>query len=244
MEVVAYIQEFAAAFIYLAVGIRLYQLSRHTKRLPELLLSVSFALWGSNYFLYNIPYLVLEASTAVPFYFVARLALDVGSFLFVVFIWKVFRSGDRWGVWLVAGVAALLLAGVGGSIWVGDWEGMLPLSNPWFWPGWLATAMAPGWMAAEGFHHHHRSRRRQCLGLCDAMTCNRFLLWGIAGSIWVVLQFVVIYQYVAYEATQEWGGHIGSLVGFLEIVPVALTWLVFYPPAFYRAWVERHYAPA
>ena len=244
MEAIGFIQEFVAGIIYLLVGIRVCQLSRRTKRLPELLLGVSFALWGSNYFLYNVPYLVLEASAAVPFYFVARLAMDAGSFLFTIFIWKVFRSRDPWGAWLVAGVAALLLIGFGGSIWAGDWEGVLVISNPWFWPGWLATTMAPGWMAAEGFHYYHRSRERQRLGLCDAMACHRFMLWGFAGAIWVLLQIVVVFQYLQYEITYEWGGIIATLVGVLEIVPVAMTWLVFYPPASYRAWVERRYATA
>jgi hypothetical protein len=244
MEALGYIQEFVAGLIYLAVGVRLYLLNRRTNRLPELLLSLSYVFWGSNYFLYNIPWLVLEESTAVPLYFVARLALDLGTFLFVIFIWKVFRSGDRRGAWLVAGVAALLLAGIGGSIWVKDWEGMLPISNPWFWPNWLATGLAPAWMAAEGFYHFQRSRQRQRLGLCDAMTCHRFLLWGIAGTLWVLLQFALIYQYLEYEITQGWGGPIGVVVGFFEVVPVALTWLVFYPPASYRAWVERRYAAA
>jgi len=244
MEILGFIQESAAGIIYLAMAIRLYQLSRRTKRLPELLLALSYVFWGSNYFLYNIPWLVLDKSAAVPLYFVSRVVLDLGTFLFVLFIWKVFRSGDRWGAWLVAGVAALLLAGIGGSIWVEDWEGVLPIGNPWFWPAWLANVMAPGWMAAEGFHHHQRSHQRQHLGLCDAMTCHRFMLWGVAGAIWVLLQIVVIFQYLQYEITHEWGGIIGTLVGVFEIVPVALTWLVFYAPASYRAWVGRRYATA
>ena len=241
MEGLGFAQEFAAGLIYLAVGVRLYLLNRRTHRLPELLLSLSYLFWGSHYFLYDIPCLVLEESAAVPFYFAARLVLDLGTFLFAIFIWKVFRGGDRWGSWMVAAVVVLLLAGIGGSIWVEDWEGMLPISNPWFWPNWLATGLAPAWMAAEGFHHFQRSRQRQRLGLCDAMTCHRFLLWGIAGTLWVLLQFILIYQFIQYEITHEWEGTIATVVGFFEVVPVALTWLVFYPPASYHAWVERRY---
>jgi hypothetical protein len=244
MGAITYVLEFTTGFVYLAVGIPLCHLSRRTNRLPEKLLGLSFVLWSGNYFLYDIPYMVLEASTAMPFYFAARIVLDLGTLLFAVFIWKVFRSEDRWGGWLVAGIGACLLAGIGGSIWVGDWEGLMPISNPWYWPGWLAAALASAWMAAEGFHHHHRSRQRQRLGLCDAMTCHRFLLWGIAGVLWILLQFVIIYQYIDYEATQEWSHLIGALVGFIEVVPVALTWLVFYPPVFYRNWVNGRYAPA
>jgi hypothetical protein len=243
MDAIPYIQEFSAGFVYLVVGIRLYQLSRRTNRFPERLLSLSFVLWGANYFLYDVPYLVLEESTAVPFYFAARLALDLGTFLFAIFIWKVFRSQDRWGGWLVAGLGACLLAGIGGSVWVGDWEGMLPIGNPWFWPAWLANTAPYAWMAAEGSHHHRRALQRQRLGLCDALACERFRLWGIAGAVWFLLQSIVVFQYVEYETTRQWGGFTGSFVGFFEVVPAAVVWFVFYPPAFYRVWVDRRYAP-
>ena len=241
---IAEIQECATGLVYLVVGIRLAQLSRRTNRSPELLLSLSFVLWGSNYFLYNVPYLVLEAAAAVPFYFAARLALDLGVFLFVMFIWKVFRSEDRWGGWLVAGIGACLLAGIGGSIWIGDWEGMLPISNPWFWPAWMAALTAYAWMIAEGLHHHRRSRQRQRLGMCGAMTCDRFRLWVIAGAIWFLLHWITLYQFIEYETIRQWSALTGALAGFVEIVPAVVTWLIFYPPAFYRVWVNRRYAPA
>jgi len=237
------IQEIASGLVYLAVGIRLIQLSRRTNRSPERLLGLSFVLWSANYLVYDIPCLFLEESAAVAFYFVARLALDLGILLFAMFIWKVFRSEERWGGWLVAGIGACLLAGIGGSVWIGDWEGMLPISNPWFWPAWLAALIAYVWMIAEGFHHHRRSRQRQRLGLCDAMTCDRFLLWAIAGAIWLLVHWMTVYQYIEYETTQEWGAFMGTLVGFFEVVPVVVIWFVFYPPAFYRDWVNRRYAP-
>jgi hypothetical protein len=238
------IQECISGFAYLAVGVRLYLLSRRTNRLPERLLGLSFVIWSGNYLLYDIPYLFLEESTALPFYFAARLALDLGMILFAMFIWKVFRSQDRWGGWLVAGIGILLVAGLGGSVWVGDWEGMSPISNPWFWPAWLAGLISYAWMIAEGLLQYRRSRQRQRVGLCSALNCDRFRLWAVAGGIWVLVQWITIYQYIEYEATQEWGVFMGTLVGFLEIIPVVAIWFAFYPPAFYRNWVERRYAAA
>ena len=236
------IQEIVTGLIYLGVGIQLVRLSRRTNESPELLLGLSFALWGSNYLLFNICWRVLEAAAAVPFYFVARLALDLGVFLFALFIWKVFRSGARWGGWLVAGVAALLLAGIGGSVWVKDWEGMLPLSNPWFWPAWLANLIAYAWMIAEGFPQYRRARRRQSLGLCSAILCDRFGLWVNAGVIWFLLHWILLYQFIEYDIGGEFHVSTSALVGLMQIVPAAVMWLTFCPPAFYRAWVERRYA--
>jgi hypothetical protein len=239
---IATIEECATGLVYLVVGIHLIQLSRRTKRLPECFLGLSFALWSANYIVYDIAYLALEESKAAPFFFAARLALDLGIFLFVIFVWKVFRSQDRWGGWLAAGTGACLLAGVVGSVWVGDWEGMQPLSNPWFWPAWLAGTIAYAWMIAEGLHHYGMSRQRQRIGLCDALTCERFLLWVTAGAAWILVQLITVYQYIEYERTGEWGAILGGLVGFLEVVPAVVTWFIFYPPAFYRNWVERRHA--
>jgi hypothetical protein len=161
-----------------------------------------------------------------------------------MFIWKVFRSQERWGGWLVAGIGALLLAGVGGSVWVGDWKGMLPLSNPWFWPAWLAGLIAYAWMVMEGFRHYRMSRQRLRLGLCDAMTCDRFRLWAIAGALWFLVEWIFVFQYAGSENAQQWGVAISTFAGFVEVVPAVVTYFVFYPPAFYRNWVERRYASA
>ena len=242
MPNIAVIQEIVTGLVYLAVGIRLVQLSRSTNESPELLLGLSFVLWGSNYLLYNIPYRFLEAAAVVPFSFVARLALDLGVFLFTLFVWKVFRSDARWGGWLVASVAALLLAGIGGSVWVKDWEGMLPIRNPWFWPAWLANLIAYAWMIAEGFPQYRRSRRRRSLGLCSAILCDRFGLWVTAGVIWFLLHWILLYLFIGYDITGEFHDPTCALVGFMQIVPAAAMWLTFCPPAFYRAWVERRYA--
>jgi hypothetical protein len=55
----------------------------------------------------------------------------------------------------------------------------------------------------------------------------------------LLLELVVIFQNVEYDATQQWGFALGTIVGILEIVPLAVIWLVFFPPAFYRDWVSR-----
>lgn len=236
------IQEIVSGLIYLAVGIHLIRLNRSTKQSPELFLGLSLALWGSNYLLYNIPYHFLEAAAVVPFSFAARLALDVGVFLFTLFVWKVFRSDARWGGWLVASVAALLLAGIGGSAWVKDWEGMLPISNHWFWPGWMACLIAYAWMIAEGFPQYRLARRRQSLGMCSAVLCERFGLWTLAGVIWFLLHWLVLYQFIGYEITGDFPVLVSAFAALVQLVPATLVCLIFCPPAFYRAWVERRYA--
>ena len=243
MLIIDEIQEIVSGLIYLGVGIHLVQLSRSTNKSPELLLGLSFVLWGSNYLLYNIPYRFFEGAALLAFSFVARLALDLGVFLFTLFVWKVFRSSARWGGWLIASVVALLLAGIGGSVWVKDWEGLLPISNPWFWPAWVANLIAYAWMLAEGFPQYRRSRQRQSLGLCSAIVCDRFGLWVTAGVIWFLLHWTFLYLCIEYDISGHFPHLMTTLVAFVQIIPAVVMWLAFCPPAFYRVWVKRRYAP-
>ncbi|HEY5658704.1 MAG TPA: hypothetical protein VIY27_13025 [Myxococcota bacterium] len=244
MDLIPYTQDLITGLIYVLLGARLWRLSQRTNRLPERLLGTSLLLWGGNYFLYDGSYLALGEPAAAPFYFAARLVLDLGVFVLALFTWKVFRSEDTWGALLVAGIGACILIGVGGSIWIQEWEGLLPISNPWFWPAWIAGVVSYAWMTAESFYHHRWSLQRQRLDLCDAMACERFLLWSLAGAIWFVQEWIIIYQYVEYEALQRWGVAMNFFVSSLEIIPAVLMGLAFTPPAFYRAWVRRRYAPS
>jgi len=151
----------------------------------------------------------------------------------------VFRRDERWATWLVAVVVASLVAGVAGSAWVGDWEGINPLANPWYWIEFFGGFVPSIWMASEGFAQYFKMRRRLKLGLCEPMACNRFLLWGIAGALWVILEGVVTANDFANARTGEWSPLLDVGIAVFEVVPVAAIWFLFFPPAFYCRWVER-----
>ena len=209
-------------------------------RAPERLLSASFLLWSLGYALYDLPYaLADDDAVRMRFFLASRLAIDAGTIVFALFTRRVFRSRERWATWLVTGTAVCLIAGVAGSLWVGDWEGARPLSNPWYWPERLAGVVPSAWMAIEGLHQYVRARQRRRVGLCDPLVCNRFLLWGVSGALWVMLELVIFPQEIGYEITREFSTTLGALSGSLEVVPVALIWLTFFPPAFYRSWIAR-----
>jgi hypothetical protein len=93
-------------------------------------------------------------------------------------------------------------------------------------------------MGAEGLAQYFKRRRRLKLGLCTPMACNRFLLWGIAGSLWVVLEAIVTVNDLVYAHTGWRPALLGIGIALFEVVPVASVWFVFFPPAFYRRWVE------
>jgi hypothetical protein len=236
MEDNSYIFEVTAGALYLLVGARLWLLSRQTRQLPERLIGVTFFLWGASYLLYNFPLILHDEALLTPFFFGGRVLFDIGMVTIALFTQRVFRPEHRWANWIVAGTAALLLAGVAGSAAVGDWEGVYALSNPWFWPEWAGMTLPFIWFGIEGVFQYSGARRRSKLGLCDRMTCNRFMLWTLAGFFMIGSNVAVFLQYFEYEREAQFSGAMDALVGLFEIFTIGVIWLVFFPPNFYRDW--------
>jgi hypothetical protein len=128
-------------------------------------------------------------------------------------------------------------------VWIGDWEGFYPLSNPWYWLEFVGSIAPMGWMIAEGFVQYSKARQRRRLGLCAPLVCNRFLLWGLAGMLWLLLELSLIAENAVYELTQRWSDSLDLLTGSLEVAPVALVWLAFFPPDRYRRRIEGTAGP-
>jgi hypothetical protein len=229
-----------AWFAYLFVGVRLYRLSRRTGQQPEFLFAVTFLFWTLSYLFYDIPYAIVRVDELVPVAcsYASLIVLALGNAAFALFIRAVFRPDARWATWLVAAIVIGLVAGVAGSAWIGDWEGINPLANPWYWLEFAGTFAPTLWMAAEGFSQYFKARRRLKLGLCEPMACNRFLLWGITGALWMILEVNLAANDFANALTGQWSPLLDFGVALFEVVPVAVIWFVFFPPAFYCRWVE------
>jgi putative Ca2+/H+ antiporter (TMEM165/GDT1 family) len=175
----------------------------------------------------------------LPLFFLGRVFEDIGTVTFALFLRLVFRRQERWATWLVVGVAVFAIVGVIGSAWVGDWEALLPMSNPWWWLEVVTFPITVIWMGSEGFHHYCMARQRLRLGLCEPLTCNRYLLWGLAGVAWTIYQCALITQQIEYERTQVWSTSMDAAIGVLEFFAIVLISLVFFPPDFYRRWINR-----
>jgi hypothetical protein len=172
-------------------------------------------------------------------FFAGRLLTDVGTVSFALFLRLVFRPQERWPTGLIGVVIVCMIAGIIGSAMVGDWEGVQPLGNPWWWLESVGFPITVVWMGIEGFHQNQMARQRMRLGLCEPMICNRYLLWGLTGVTWAIYQFAMIAQQIEYEMTGVWSASMDSLVGMIELTAIALIYLVFFPPAFYRHWINR-----
>jgi hypothetical protein len=156
-----------------------------------------------------------------------------------LFVKKTFRNSDPRAMWLVVGVAALLLCGGMGSVWVGDYGGDYPLSNPWWWLEWGGSVIPMLWISMEATVYYAKIRQHRWLGEGDALLCNRMGLWCVVGVCWVAVECVYAAQYVIYELTLHWLVSLSFALATLELSGVAMVWLVFYPPDAYRRWINR-----
>jgi hypothetical protein len=235
-----------ACFAYLFVGVRLYLLSRRTHQTPEFLIAACFLFWVLSFVSFDVPYAFVRSDLLVPAFcsYGSLITLALGNAAFALFIRSVFRPDVRWATWLVAAIIVSLVVGVAGSAWIGDWEGINPLANPWYWLEYFGSFAPTVWMGAEGFAQYSKARRRLKLGLTEPLDCNRFLLWGIAGTLWMILEGILTAYDFLYALTGQWSLLMDFGVAAFESVPVAIIWFIFFPPEFYCRWVEGGGKPA
>jgi hypothetical protein len=132
----------------------------------------------------------------------------------------------------------LLFSGVSASSLEGDFEGV-SIASPWFWCDWLGYTLPYVWICAEALIAYGAARKRRRVGLCEPAVANRFLLWALFGFFAALGGISLIPLYVEYAATQswpEWGDYVS---GGCEAAATAVLWFVFFPPGFYRRWVDR-----
>jgi hypothetical protein len=226
--------------VYFAVGARLLRLGIRTRSVSEWVLGLTFLIWSLSYVLW-VTSVVLQGQPALKsqLFIAARLVTNLGGFGMAFFPLLAFRRGSTWAKWLSASIAIDVIVGTAASIWVGDPEGLEPLTNVWWWFEWIGEIAPAIWIGVEGLHHYGTTRPRVRLGFCEPIVGHRFLLWGIAGVFWTLLDFVVVGQYVEFWVTQSWSAILDSLVGVCEIAALALIWLAYFAPASYQQRINR-----
>ncbi len=238
MEDHAYIGELLAGIVYLIVGSRLLRLGQRTREVPERLLGGAFLAMSVSAGLYVLPNLSPFESLWTPLNFAGRVAYIPAAVMVALFTRLVFRPEKRWGAWLVWGTAILLVTGVSGSALGGDLEGF-SISNGWFWLEWVGYTIPFGWAGSEAFIQYRQARRRVRLGLCDPLVCNRYLLWALFALLQVSLSLILLPQYAEYETSNQFTQTWDTLYGAVEIVSLVMIWLIFFPPTFYRNWINK-----
>jgi len=231
----AYIGSAIAGLVYCVLGARLVRLGIRARSAAEWLLGLSFLMWALSYALWVFA-IVLQDQPALESQLLigSRLTTNLGGVGFAFFPLLAFRRGSTWAKWLSASIAICLIIGSVGSGWAGDPEGLEPLTNVWWWFDWIGEIAPAIWIGVEGLHHYGMTRPRVRLGLCEPIVGHRYLLWGIAGVFWTLLDFVIIGQYVEFWATHSWSATLDKFIGFCEIGALAMIWLAYFAPAAYQ----------
>jgi hypothetical protein len=99
------------------------------------------------------------------------------------------------------------------------------------------------WISMEASVYYLKVRQHRWLGEGDALLLNRMGLWCLLGVSWVVVECLSATQYVIFELTQRWLVSLSFALTALELGGVVMVWLVFYPPAAYRDWINRPATP-
>lgn len=96
------------------------------------------------------------------------------------------------------------------------------------------------WSSAESLHYYGRMRRRQRVGLADAVVTNRFFVWGFGSAAGAsVLAGLLANSLVAgSEAVAS------ALISASGLVSTLTGWLAFAPPSAYRRWLTGRSKPA
>jgi len=241
----AYYAEVIAMAVFIVIGVRLHRVCAQTHRLPERCLSAAFLLWALGYVLWDVPVLLTQDDWLLArCAFGGRVAIHLGTIGLALFIRAVFRPDSRWALWFVIAIAVSLLGSAADSARMGDWMGERPFAYASYWLELVADVAPSAWMAAEGMIAYQSAKKRMRLGLCDALSCNRFLLWGLAGAIWAALEIVTFAQEYEIAVAGSQSFVFDLLMGACEFVPALLVWLAFFPPAAYRSWIGAAHRPS
>jgi hypothetical protein len=227
------------------VGVRLLLLARRSRQVPELLLGGAILCAAVLGYGVLIAALVarggrLDADSATP----ATIALwaggkalhDLGVTFFLLFVVRVFRTGETWALALAGGLLALLWGGYAG---VGLASGFRsdPIGSAAWWCEYAVVWTYPLWMGLESLRWWRLMRRRRALGLAGALVTNRFLLWGVGSgftalAIWTAS---VPYLYASDLARLDAITPLARIAtAATGLASITCTYLAFLPPAWYR----------
>jgi hypothetical protein len=238
---------FGAFFLSsLAIGLRLLDLARRNRELPELLIGLGILGIGPAGFALMVAGMLVgrvAPGLGAVLMAVAQLATAIGAVSAFVFTWQVFRKDERWARMLVGAAVVLFATVFFGRLTTGDFA--LPVKiGLWFHASSLGIVVCMLWGSYESLRYYTMMRRRETLGLADPLVTNRFLLWGLGiGSAGVGTFVSLVVVMVTGVPMQELDGLTlsNSMFGLTAAV---LMWVAFLPPAAYRRFIERRAAAA
>lgn len=243
------------------VGVRLLRLGSGDSTGAVRPLGLYFLLHGALAVAFGIATYLGWSSAELALPDQATRALNAGFFLsstigvgcLLLFTQRTFRPASATGRSLAAGLLLLMVVSV---IVLGVTEGfeVRVVNGPAYWVHFGARVACWVWVAAESFAYWGRQRRRLALGLAEPIVTNRFLLWGLWGSLFALLAFadpIARLWYVSLAgSTTTWVPELGRpiiaatmpVACVLNLGAVVLMLLTFFPTRGYRRWIVARHA--
>ena len=236
----------AFALVSLVLGVGLLLMWRRTRKIPELLIGLTFLFEGVLSNTCN----VLERFHARfppewwgPIHMGSVVSSCAAAICCAIAAWRIFRPKRAWARALTAFCIVLLAAYTLDSALPRPGEPG-PRNLTWWWIGIIPRAGAHAWMGVEAFLYQRMMRRRLRLGLGDPVVANRMWLWSCAGAATSIL-------WLGVGVARTVGGAGGLqqpatllFIAVLGLITSACNWLVFQPPRAYLAMIERRAAEA
>ncbi len=240
MQVLPVLSFVLSVVLTAALGVRLLQVGRRTRELPELAIGAALLLQGAVAGLGTILLAALAddlGGALLPLAVVKWLGINLGASGVALFCWRVFRPGSRWGAAAFVAVVSMGFAGFLAVAWAEPRELLLPMNahRAGFWLGLCSRLAIYTWASLEAFGHYLRMRRRIALGLADPLGTQRFFLWGLSAGVVAAVYAMDVYTAAALGPVDPQLGRIAQ--SLMVVSAAALNWLVFAPPATYRRWL-------
>lgn len=238
MDDASYLVEFCAGLVYLIVAARLLWPTSAAARSPQRMLGAAFTCFGFSYVCTELPYAFEPGRFTTPALFAGRLLYDAGSVLLALFARAVFQKHEAWATGLVIAIAGLLLVGVASSARQGDFDGTAPLRSTGFWIEWAGQLLPFAWVAVGAWVRFCMTGKSERLGVAGALASRRYLLISLFGLIQLCAFFISVPVYIIFETQRRYHLWMDALMGALEILPSAMVWIAFFPPAAVRDWMH------
>ncbi len=221
----------------LVIAVHLLSIAYRTRKAPELLLGLAFLfmLFGNFVIVWCIEAEVMPEPLRARWIQFGEVGLDIGFIFAAAFNYRVFRRGAGWAKSL-AWILCVTLVGAQIASWLMlDHWGRF---TAFYWVKFGIRACIYLWTAIEGFSYYRLMSRRVRHGLAEPVVANRFLIWGIAACLALIMLFGFEVGDVL-DFRSEAGASL-SLLGSLSGAPAGvLFWLTFLAPEGYRKFVQR-----
>jgi hypothetical protein len=169
-----------------------------------------------------------------------KLLTLVGLAAYVCFTWRVFRPHDAWAGPAATAVIALQLVAFLGFAYEGAFVSGRA-EGGFYWLELGARAAVPAWACAEALRARAMLLRRALLGLeADPLVPNRLALWAVVAAAGLAMLGASSLPHLVGPEHPLRGVGVEQILYLASALTASLaTWLCFFPPAWYRRWLEE-----